>query len=233
VITRERDEITRLEAFSDAVFGFALTLLVVSLEVPRSYDELMGIMGGFPSFACCLALLIWLWHEHNTFFRRFDPRDGVTVVINGALLFVVLFYVYPLKFMFDSLFARWMHTTHPPEQMALWQLSNASAVYALGFVLMMLIFVLLYARAYVKRHTLGLTEMDVFDLRSLAGHHGVSAGVGCIAFLIAVLAPLNFAPLSPVSLGLMGPGHAVWGMRRGKAKRAMQARLGATPASVA
>jgi hypothetical protein len=34
--------ITRLEAFCGVVFGFALTLLVVSLEVPRSYAELMA-----------------------------------------------------------------------------------------------------------------------------------------------------------------------------------------------
>jgi hypothetical protein len=35
-------EITRLEAFCDVVFGFALTLLVVSLEVPRNYAELIA-----------------------------------------------------------------------------------------------------------------------------------------------------------------------------------------------
>jgi uncharacterized membrane protein len=216
-----REEITRLEAFSDAVFGFALTLLVVSLDVPRSYDELISIMGGFPSFACCLALLIWLWHEHNTFFRRFNPHDGVTVVINGALLFVILFYVYPLKFMFDSLFSRWMHTARPPEPMQLWQLANASAIYASGFVLMMLMFVLLYARAYARRDALGLSGIDVFELKSLMGHQAVSASVGGIALAIALWAPLMLAPFSPMSLVLMGPGHAVWGMRRAKARQAL------------
>jgi hypothetical protein len=29
-------EISRVESFSDAVFGFALTLLVVSLDVPKN-----------------------------------------------------------------------------------------------------------------------------------------------------------------------------------------------------
>ena len=72
-----RHDVTRLEAFSDAAFAFALTLLVVSLDVPRSYDDLMRTMRGFPSFACCFALLVWIWHEHNMFFRRYGLQDGV------------------------------------------------------------------------------------------------------------------------------------------------------------
>jgi uncharacterized membrane protein len=216
-----RHEITRLEAFSDAVFGFALTLLVVSLEVPRSYDELMGIMGGFLSFACCFALLLWIWWEHNAFFRRYGLHDGITTVLNGGLLFVVLFYVYPLKFMFDSMFARFVPSRHPPEPMALYQLANASAVYALGFVIMFIMFALLYARAYARRDALGLSDAEVFDLKSLLGHHLVSATVGAVSLAIAIFAPLAYAPLSPSSLILMGPGHFTWGAIRGRQRAAV------------
>jgi len=73
-------EITRLEAFSDAVFAFALTLLVVSLEVPRSYPELMLLVRSFIPFACCFALLVWIWHEHSMFFSRYSLRDGPTTL---------------------------------------------------------------------------------------------------------------------------------------------------------
>ena len=64
-------EITRIEGFSDAVFGFALTLLVVSLEVPSTYRQLVETMRGFIPFAFSFALIVWIWHEHNVFFRRY------------------------------------------------------------------------------------------------------------------------------------------------------------------
>lgn len=225
-----RYEITRLEGFSDAVFGFALTLLVVSLEVPRSYADLMALMGGFLSFACCFALLFWIWHEHNTFFRRYGLQDGVTTLLNGGLLFTVLFYVYPLKFMFDSLFARWLPARNGPVRMALFELANASAIYAAGFIVMMLMFVLLYSRAYAKRRELGLGELEVFDLNALRGHHIVSVTVGFISLAIALWAPLHWSPYAPAALGLMGPGHGLWAARHNRARRGLAARVDDTPA---
>ncbi len=55
-------EIARVEALSDAVFGFAVTLLVVSLEVPRTFGALKHEMSGFFAVALCFALLILIWH---------------------------------------------------------------------------------------------------------------------------------------------------------------------------
>jgi hypothetical protein len=93
VASERRTETSRLEGFSDAVFAFALTLLVVSLEVPRSYDDLVHTLRSFIAFAVSFAALIWIWYLHREFFRLFGLSDGPMIVLNSILLFVVLLYV--------------------------------------------------------------------------------------------------------------------------------------------
>ena len=52
---------SRLEGLSDAVFGFSLTLLVVSLEVPKTTADLVRVMVGFIPFAFCFFSLSMVW----------------------------------------------------------------------------------------------------------------------------------------------------------------------------
>jgi Endosomal/lysosomal potassium channel TMEM175 len=228
MLAKRRHDISRIEAFSDAAFAFALTLLVVSLEVPKSYDDLMRLMRGFPSFACCFALLVWIWHEHNMFFRRYGLQDAMTVFLNSVLLFVALFYVYPLKFMFDSMFAQFA-SDPSVKRMTLPELANASAIYGVGFFVLLTMFVLLYGHAYRKREELGLTPLEVFEVKAFAGHHMVSATAGLVALLVAVALPVRFAPFSPMCFGLMGPGHWWFGAMVQKRRQALERRL-AVPA---
>jgi uncharacterized membrane protein len=218
MVVQRKHEISRVEAFSDAAFGFALTLLVVTLEVPKSYEELMRTMRGLPSFACCFGLLVWIWSEHNMFFRRYGLQDGWTIVMNSLLLFVTLFYVYPLKFMFDSMFG-WLGAVPGLTPMTLEEMSRASAVYATGFIVLFLIFTLLYRYAYTKRGELGLTPREIADVKVYAGHHLVSAGVGVVALSIAMLAPVQFAPISPTAFMLMGPAHWIFAMLTEKRRK--------------
>jgi uncharacterized membrane protein len=229
MLTLRKHKITRLEEFSDAVFGFALTLLVITANVPRSYPELIMLLQGIPSFACCFALLVWIWSEHDRFFERYGVQDGRTTLINSALLFVVLLYIYPLKFMFDSFMMQFGLVASPDlKRMTLEELARASAIYGFGFFVLMSLFALLYHNAWRQRDVLELDRIDAFDTRSHAGHHLVSAGVGLFAMAFALLGPRRLAFLSPASFGLMGPAHALYGRARQRQRDRLAADRAAT-----
>jgi uncharacterized membrane protein len=76
-------EVSRIEGLSDAVFAFAVTLLVVSLEVPKTYSELMEVMRGFGAFAICFSMLFAVWFNQYKFFRRYGLKDTLTIVFTA------------------------------------------------------------------------------------------------------------------------------------------------------
>ena len=228
-------DVSRVEGFSDAVFAFAITLLVVSLEVPRTFDELLAAMRGFFAFAICFALLLSVWYDHYKFFRRYGLRDTPTVWLNSVLLFLVLFYVYPLKFLFtlltDQLLGFGEKVRLPSgarvEMIEPSQGPLLMAIYGGGFAAVQLVFVLLYLRALSLSGDLRLGAYELSVTREEIRGFLLNVSVALASVAIAVFG---------------GPGAVLWaGMIyllifplqtiNGRAMKARRGKRGATAGS--
>jgi uncharacterized membrane protein len=181
-------EVTRLESFSDAVFGFALTLLVVSLDVPKTFPDLMATMRGFPAFALCFLFLALLWNGHYKYCRRYGLDDSSVRFLTCVMLFLVLFYVYPLKFLFNfSITGVLFGGPALSTVMTRSEFSTLLVIYGLGFSAVYLSLLLLYLHAYRLRDVLELTELEKFDTRYQIHRLLTLVGMGLLAALLACI----------------------------------------------
>jgi len=213
-------EIQRIETFSDAVFAFAVTLLIVSLEVPRTFEELLISMRGFFAFGICFCLLLLIWHEQHVFFRRYGLDDVPTIFLNSALLFVVLFYVYPLKFLFTLLFSDNIYGSgHSPYSIKEGQIVDLMTIYGVGYIIIYVLFLLLYVHAFRKKDLLQLNRMEIFDTRTKIYSQAILIDIGIICTLLAHLLPTRIAGLSGMCYMLIAPVYWIYFSRRGKMRR--------------
>jgi uncharacterized membrane protein len=187
-------EVSRIENLADAVFGFALTLLIVSTEVPRNFDGLMDVLRGFPTFICSALVLVTFWNAHYRFFRRFGLEDGFTRMINYVILMMVLFAVYPLKFLFSA----WMSGIFGGEHVAaintLEELRWVFRLYGTGLAYIWLLFALLYWHAYKQREALQLTPVEKIMTRADLCGFAVSVGVCIVSIGLTFLRVNPFLP---------------------------------------
>ena len=201
---------SRIDAFSDVVFGFALTLLVVSLEVPKTFAELHTSLRGFLPFAICFFFLMMVWHAHYEYFRRFGTHDMRTIVINAMLLFVVLFYVYPLKFLFTIVsYGLLGFSTDALESMK--QLSSLMVLYGVGFAAIYALLAGLYWNGWSQRVELGLTPVEVVLAKSYVWRMGGTAAVGVLACVLAVAVPAKYSGFTGWAYVLISGVHSVVG----------------------
>ena len=225
-------EASRIEGLSDAVFGFAVTLLVVSLEVPKTYAELMEAMRGFGAFAISFTLLLVVWYTQYKFFRRYALQDNVTVILNAVLLFLVLFYVYPLKFVFTFLIS--MFTGHKGEvrlpngtTIAMVenadQVANLMVIFSIGYFAVFGLFVLLYWHAYRRREKLELNELEVFDTRTDIREGALNVVIATVSIVLGLA---RYGSLSGMTYMLCPLVMTMHGMMSGKKRRRLEERLG-------
>lgn len=182
---------TRMESFTDSVFAFAVTLLVVSLEVPETFRELVINMKGLFGFAICFAMIMLIWFEQYSYFRKYGLQDTKTILLNSILLFVVLFYVYPLKFLFSFL-TQGNKITHADGSVAArfefdYQMGQLMIIYAIGFIVIYLTFFVMHQHALKKKDDLFLNPLEVYNTKTAMYGNLCMAFIGMLSLLFSVL----------------------------------------------
>lgn len=99
---------SRLEAFSDAVFAIAITLLVLGLHVPAAGDGDLGgaLVDEWPSFASYLVSFVVIgiiWVNHHAVLDHVTEATRTLLFINLLLLLWVTFIPFPTAVLAEHL----------------------------------------------------------------------------------------------------------------------------------
>jgi uncharacterized membrane protein len=133
----DRHPNTRLEAFCDAVFAIALTLLIIDIKIPASegigttrelWLALRHLVPSIVAFVLSFAIILITWVNHHRFFRLVNKSSGPFVYANGFLLLTVVFMPFP-----TGLVGEYLLTDHVAPAVVIY--NSVTAVQAVGWIL--------------------------------------------------------------------------------------------------
>ena len=190
---------TRIEAFVDAAFAFALTLLVISFDaVPQSVDELVIAMRAVPAFLFAFCILAMFWLAHRNWSMRFGLDTTFATLVSLALIFVLLVYVYPLRAMatasMSALTSGWL-----PSEFRIDDASKARelfAIYGIGFFISNLCLVSLNWHALRRADTLALTPEERLLTTQEVLAWSIVGVSGLVSLILAITLPDRHVGLS-------------------------------------
>ena len=96
-----REETTRVEAFSDAVFSIAMTLLILEIRTPEHLEAghlLQALLDLWPSYLAFLTSFFTIgvmWINHHRLFNLIGKTDQGLLITNGLLLAGITFVPFP------------------------------------------------------------------------------------------------------------------------------------------
>jgi len=196
---RDTEAAKRLDAFVDAAFAFAVTLLVIAgAEGATSLAALSVAIGRIPASLGAFVLIVMFWMAYRDF-GRLAPRRDMAATLNGlAIVFVVLVYVFPLRMLVESGFV-WISQGRLPGVTIIHTLDDLRLlfrIYGLGFALLAGLFVALFAHAARAPGRLGVTPSDVALAASSAQIWTIITASGLLSALLTFV-PLTMAPWLP------------------------------------
>jgi uncharacterized membrane protein len=96
---------TRLEAFSDGIFGVAITLLAIEIGIkeylnPTNSNLWQRILEHWPEYFTyfnSFAVVLLIWMGHNQIIDKINRINQWIILLNGLVLLLVVLFPFPTK----------------------------------------------------------------------------------------------------------------------------------------
>jgi len=175
---KSENETLRIEAFSDAVFAIAITLLVLELHVPKPAELGSGslaaaLLSDWPSyfgFILSFFTILIMWFNHHKLFTHIKRSDHVLPYANGFLLFFITLTPWPTALMAE-------YIGQPQERVAV-------TVFAGFFVGLAVSFNVLWRYASYKGRLLS-RDADLTEVRRITKMYSLGPTGYFAAFLLS------------------------------------------------
>ena len=198
-------ENTRIEAFTDAAFAFAVTLLVIGgSHPPTNVNELLDALAGVPAYAASFALLCLFWYSHYIWYLRYGIEDRRSVLLSLALVFLVLIYVYPLHMLFSAALSV-PGSGLSPERVGAdpqHEVALMFVIYGVAYAALSGIILLFHVHAWSLRDLLELDPAEQLITRSLLLRWVFNVAIGLLSAALALVIPRGAPPASHALPGM-------------------------------
>ncbi len=174
---------SRLDNLTDAVFGIAITLLIFNLSNPNSFSDLLTFTKTLPAFLISISFIVLIWREHLQFSEIYTLHEGRLTVLNTIFIALIIFYVYPLRFLTlfltNFFFQTDIHISIQNDQVPYLMIYYGFIAFALYFVLF-----LFYHRAYAISKELALNSYEQFYTKAHKQRLAIMFAVPVLSILL-------------------------------------------------
>jgi uncharacterized membrane protein len=181
VETREGTD--RLEAFSDAVFAIAATLLVINIKAPSGLSDstqlLDALIGQWPVYVSYVMSFIYLgiyWSHHHNIYAFFKRTDHIFLKLN--LLFLMMIALIPFP---TALLGSYLHVRDEKQRIAV-------LVYTVSLFVTAILFLSIWLYA-AHKHRLVDQNLDNNIIRATTMQYLIGPISYGISFLVALWHP--------------------------------------------
>ncbi|MEL7130193.1 MAG: TMEM175 family protein [Pseudomonadota bacterium] len=160
------EQVSRIENLSDIVFALAFSMIVTASDTPFTFSGIKTYLISLVPISMAVIVLLATWNRHFLFFRRYGLADNRIVWLNAMLLLTILSIAYPLRFIFDSLFAWALAMMGSFEMMerievgSYRQAGEIVAYFGVIFAVLNLLQSQIYAHALSKSDMLALNDLE-------------------------------------------------------------------------